>query len=89
MSHELPNAPGSVTIDVSGLPEPVVQSIQQLVDSLREEMPREESKAGPQRQPLRGRFADLKLSLSKEDLDAAQREAWAKFPREFPEAGKS
>ena len=88
MSHELPNSPSSATIDVSGLPEPVVQSIKQLVDSLREEMPRE-PKSTPQRPPLRGRFADLKLSIPKEDIDAARREAWAKFPREFPEPGQS
>ena len=65
---------------------PVVQSIQQLVDSLREEMPVEAPKPSLQRRlPLRGRFAFLNLSIPKEDIDAAQREAWAAFPREFPE----
>ena len=41
-----------------------------------------------ERPPLRGRFADLKLSIPKEDIDEAQREAWANFPRDFPEPGE-
>jgi len=89
MSHELPNSSGTITIDLSGLPGPVVQSIKQLVDSLREEMPHEAPKATPQRPPLRGRFADLKLSIPKEDIDAAQSEAWGAFPREFPKPAQS
>jgi hypothetical protein len=86
MANELNNFPGSTTLDLSGLPEPVVESIKQLVDSLRQGKPRE---VQVQRPPLRGRFAELKLSIPKEDIDEAQREAWAAFPRDFPEPGKS
>ena len=71
------------TIDLSGLPEQVAQSIRHLVESIRERLPSEEPT--PQRPPLRGRFADLKLSIPAEHLDEARREAWANFPRDFPE----
>ena len=65
------------TIDVTGLPEPVVQSIRELVDSLLQH-------ANP-RPPLMGRFAYLGYSFPKEMIDEGQREMWANFPREFPE----
>lgn len=89
MANELEETPPGNSIDVSGLPEPVVQSIKQLVNSLREEMVSEPPPASAKRPPLRGRFAHLNLSIPKEDIDAAQREAWSGFPREFPEPGKS
>ena len=79
--HPTPIA--SPTIDLSGLPEQVAQSIRHLVDSIREKLPSGEPT--PQRPPLRGRFADLKLSIPAEHLDEARREAWANFPRDFPE----
>ena len=77
----------SPIIDLSGLPEQVAQSIRHLVDSLRERPASGEPT--PHRPPLRGRFADLKLSIPAEHIDEAQREAWANFPREFPEAGET
>lgn len=76
-----------ILIDLAGLPEPIIKSIKQLVDSLREEMPSEETTQGTRdRPPLRGRFADLKLSVPREDIDEARRDAWKNFPREFPES---
>ena len=78
-----PTTIASPTIDLSGLPEQVAQSIRHLVESIRERLPSEEPT--PQRPPLRGRFADLKLSIPAEHLDEARREAWANFPRDFPE----
>ena len=78
MANELHDPPASFTVDLSGLPEPVVQSIIRLVDSIRERLP---TAVQAERPPLRGRFADLKLSIPKEDIDEARREAWANFPR--------
>ena len=78
------------TVDVTGLPEPVIDDLRRLVKTLRKKLPTQESVAsGQERLPLRGRFADLKLSIPKEDIDEAQREAWKGFPREFPEPGNS
>jgi hypothetical protein len=88
MANEITNPPASSTVDLSGLPESVVQSIKRLVDSIRERLPAQgQTKAVPERPPLRGRFADLKLSIPQEDIDEARREAWAKFPRDLPEPG--
>ena len=90
MGSEITSASGSALLDLSGLPEPVAKSIKQLVESLREGILRQgQSPARSARPPLRGRFADLELSIPKEDLDEAQREAWKHFPREFPEPGQS
>lgn len=68
------------TIDLAGLPEPVIRSIQQLVESLREE-----TKPAETRPPSIGRFAHLGYSIPKEVIDEAQRECWANFPRDFPD----
>jgi len=85
MANEISNPAASSTIDLSGLPESVVQSIKRLVDSIRERLPAEGRAATMrERPPLRGRFADLKLSIPREDIDEARREAWANFPRDFP-----
>ena len=64
------------SIDLSGLPDPVVQSIKQLVDSVREGMtaPSPQQKMRP---PLRGRFANLNMSIPKEEIDKARKEMWA------------
>ncbi len=90
MASEITPALGSALLDLSGLPEPVVKSIKQLVESLREGIAVQgQSGATSLRPPLRGRFAELRLSIAKEDLDEARREAWQDFPREFPEPGPS
>ena len=88
MASEIRPSPSPVIVDLSGLPEPVVRSIKQLVESLREGIANRAT-SGPADQPLplRGRFADLDLSIPKEDIDEAQREAWQDFPRAFPGAG--
>lgn len=72
----------STTIDLAGLPEPVIRSIRNLVESLRAEAT---SPAVESRPPLIGRFAHLGYSIPKEVIDEAQRECWAGFPRDFPE----
>jgi hypothetical protein len=71
------------TIDVTGLPEPVIRSIQQLVETLREDP--KPTPEPPKRPPLIGRFAHLGYSFPKEMIDEAQRECWANFPRDFPD----
>jgi len=78
------------TIDLSGLPDPVVRSIRQLVESLRKGLPTPEPHAAESRRPpLRGRFVALGLSVPKEDLDEARRDAWKSFPRDLPGPGRS
>jgi hypothetical protein len=90
MASEVTPTPSSPTLDLFGLPEPVIKSIKQLVESPREGIANPGHSAGATSQPLplRGRFADLKLSIPKEDIDEAQRETWHDFPRAFPEPGK-
>jgi hypothetical protein len=86
MASDLSPDPGPHTVDLTGLPEPVVEDIKRLVQTLREKMP---APAGPTpatgRRPLMGRFADLNLSIPREHIDEAQREAWANFPRDLPD----
>ena len=90
MAKEFTHSPTSTTVDLAGLPEHVVTSIKQLVESLRQSMASELPDMGtPRHPPLRGRYADLGLSIPKEEIDAARREAWQNFPREFPESGSS
>ena len=90
MASAITPASGSTMLDLTGLPEPVVKSIKQLVESLREGIA-SQGRSGAMSQPasLRGRFADLRLSIPKEDIDEAQREAWQDFPCELPEPGQS
>jgi hypothetical protein len=90
MATERTDTSASSTVDLAGLPEPVMKSIKMLVESLREGMPsKDHPQQTPQPPPLRGRFADLALSIPKEDIDEAQQEAWKNFPREFPEPDNS
>jgi hypothetical protein len=75
---------------LAGLPEPIVTSIKQLVDSLREGIVKQRhSGLTGEPLPLRGRFTGLKLAVPSEDLDRAQKEAWHNFPRDFPQPGQS
>ena len=65
------HTPESETVDVTGLPEPIIQSIKQLVESIREGM----------RDPSNlKRIAHIELSSNpKEDVDETRGEAWEKF----------
>ncbi len=77
------------TVDLTGLPEAVVQDIRRLVETLRTNLGTGVA-ASPTagRRPLRGLFAEPGLSITKEEIDEVQREAWAGFPRDFPEQPK-
>jgi hypothetical protein len=78
------------TIDVTGLPEAVVEDLRRLVDTLRggPAAPDGKQPAG-ERTPLRGRFAGLGLRVpTLEEMTEVRREMWANFPREFPDPGK-
>jgi hypothetical protein len=82
MATNLNTATDVMNVDLSGLPEPVVQGIRLFVQTLRESLQQQESTSLPgKRLPLRGRFANLNLSIPKEDIDDAQRETWSGFPR--------
>jgi hypothetical protein len=89
MVTELTGSTDAMKVDLSGLPEPVVQGIRSFVQTLRESLLSKESPLlSGERIPLRGRFANLNLSIPKEDLDEAQRETWASFPGDFPGSDK-
>lgn len=85
MASELTQTEEATTIDLTGLPEPVVQQVKQLVREARQKQAQEPAPAGStvQRPPLMGRFEHLGISISKEELDEAQREAWANFPKSY------
>jgi len=70
-------------VDLTGLPEPVVRDIRQLVETLRGKLAGQP--AAP-RKPLVGRLAHLNLKTpTLDEFEEARREAWANFPREFPD----
>ena len=86
--NEMETTTETTTVDLTGLPEPVIASIKQLVTSLRNgNTSSAEKKAEPPL--LRGRFSQDGASFTKEDFDEAQREMWANFPRDFPELPSS
>ncbi len=71
------------TVDLTELPAPVIESIKQLVTSIRNGSESSAEKKADQAS-LRGRFSQVGASFTKEDFDEAQREMWANFPRDFP-----
>ena len=86
MANETVTAQPPTLLDLSGLPDPVVRSLQQLVESLRAApVVQSDTNEKAPRQPLVGRFAHLGISVPKEAVDDAQREAWAGFPRDIPD----
>lgn len=88
MATEFTPISSTEILDLTGLPEPVIQGIKQIVETLRRSPLGRESPTASARAPLKGRFANLNLSIPKEHIDAAQQEAWSGFPREFPEPTK-
>lgn len=79
MTNQLPPTDAAITVDLAGLPGAAVRQVKSLVEEAR----RKQSQAatpGGDRPPLLGRFAHLGISLTKDDIDQAQREAWAGFP---------
>ena len=88
MKTETAPAAETTTLDLTGLPAPVIECIKQLVASIRNGTATPVV-AATERHPLRGRFSHLGYSFPKEEIDEAQREMWANFPREFPEVPSS
>lgn len=75
----------STTIDVTGLPEPVIRVVRELVATLRGSLGSQPAGAAS-RKPLAGRLAHLNLKVpTLDEFQAARRESWANFPRELPE----
>lgn len=73
-------------LDVTGLPDPVVEDLRRLVQTLETSLTAEVSPPPiTNRSSLRGRFAASNLSIPREAIDEARREVWSGFPREFPE----
>ena len=90
MTTTHPDAAPSTTIDLAGLPEPVIQSIKQLVASLREGVVSAPKPEQPKVRPtLRGMYNQPAPLYTPEMFKRDRLEAWANFPREFPEAGES
>ena len=87
MATDLPPVPDS-TIDVSGLPEPVVRVVRDLVDTLRSNLGGPTAAGmGGARKPLGGRLAHLNLKVPNlDEFQQARRETWANFPRDLPES---
>ena len=86
MDTQLTSTP-ILTVDLTGLPEPVVQSIQQLVALWRTHMPnRDQSAPATKQNNLFGCLADKNLTIPTEaDLDELRHEMWANFPRDVPD----
>lgn len=87
----LPTAAG-LWVDLSGLPSDALVQVMKIID----EAERMKAKAAgipvvepdeTGRFPLAGRYQHLKAgaSFTQEMFDEARREAWANFPREFPD----
>ena len=92
MVTDVIHEPTGGPLDLSGLPESVAHRIRQLVQALREEYAGKGATAlsSPHGQkPLIGRLAHLGLKTpTLEEFEEARREAWADFPREFPDPAK-
>lgn len=89
MATDLTHSRTPRTLDLTGLPEPVVEELMRIAREAREKQVGEAAlPAEGARPPLRGRFAHLGYSFPKEELDAAQREMWASFPRDLPDPVK-
>jgi hypothetical protein len=76
----------AITLDVSGLPEPIIESIRQLVDSVRSRLGATGTAAAMiERQSLRGCLAGQGLRIpTLQEVDDLRREMWSSFPRELP-----
>ena len=87
MASELTNTEDATSVDLTGLPEPVVQQVKKLVQEARQKQALEPLPA--ERPPLMGRFEHLGLKMpSLEEFEEARREMWANFPRDFPVPSK-
>lgn len=78
------------TIDVTGLPEPVIADLRRLVETLRGRpaRPPEPTLPPPTRRPLIGCLEGQGLRIpTLEEIAEVRREMWANFPREFPNPG--
>jgi hypothetical protein len=76
----------STTVDLSGLPDPVVESIKQLVESVRAAQSRADRSEATAVQSIIGLFADQGIPTpSLEEFQQARHEMGADFPREFPD----
>ncbi len=68
----------TVLLKLKLLPPEDQEKVAQLVESLAAAQPKR-----PRKDPM-GMFEHLNIHISMEEIDAARREAWANFPREFP-----
>jgi hypothetical protein len=85
MSTTTPDASTSAVIDLSDLPEPIIRSIQQLVANLRTTAPA----PAAARRSLRGSCSQPAPDYTAEMMKQDRLEAWANFPKDFPEASGS
>lgn len=76
----------SATVDLSGLPGPVAESIKQLVESVRAAQPSAGRSEATTTQSIIGLFADQGIPTpSLKEFQQARHEMGANFPREFPD----
>jgi hypothetical protein len=79
----------STTVDLSGLPGPVVESIKQLVESVRAAQPSAGRSEATASHSIIGLFADQgSPTPSLDEFQQARHELGANFPREFPDPGQ-
>ncbi|MBX9582580.1 MAG: hypothetical protein K2X87_19920 [Gemmataceae bacterium] len=90
MVTNLTTTPTARTLDLTGLPEPVVAEVTRIVREAREKQAGESTpSAEGVRPPLRGRLAHLGLKTpTLEEFEEARREMGAGFPRDLPEPTK-
>lgn len=86
MTSDLTHASTPTTLDLTGLPQPVVEQVTRLVREARE---KQAAVATPPRRSVIGMFAHLGVQTpSLDEFQEARREAWTNFPREFPDPPK-
>ncbi|MBX9622577.1 MAG: hypothetical protein K2X82_02070 [Gemmataceae bacterium] len=90
MATDLTLSPPPRTLDLTGLPEPVIEQVTRIVREAREKQTGEVTpSAEGARPPLRGRLAHLGLKTpTLEEFEEARREMWASFPRDLPDQAK-
>lgn len=82
MNTTTPDAPASTVLDLTGLPEPFVRRLRQLVSDLRATVPT----PAPQtpRLRLRGSCSQPAPDYTPEMMRQDRLEAWAGFPKDLP-----
>lgn len=90
MATDLTHHRTAQVLDLSGLPEPVVEQVTRVVREARAKQAGDATPAADgARPPLLGRLAHLGLKTpTLQEFEEARREMWAAFPRDLPDPTK-